>query len=209
MHEIGWVDFERIYGRVDYSKPGRFTRGRNLGVLIQLLKSSKAVRAVEIGTNRGATTRQLALASPNTKIFTFDICKDWMDHDSLEAWVVLDRAEVGLDCHGLPNVVSIVERPEDLPDEIRASGPYDFAFIDGDHREAFVRRDTRVVLESSLDDALIVWDDYAPSMHGVVAVLDHLDRQCPGQIVKIAATRVCFVQLRRILRQQLLEELAP
>ncbi len=106
-------------------------------------------RILEIGTGRGTTTAILALNHPNATIVTYDI--NPAAHENLRKSPLASRIDMRL-----------IDIHQDL-ERLRAEPPFDFIFVDGEHLESSVRRDSELAFSLLAPKGMIVWHDYSNS----------------------------------------------
>jgi predicted O-methyltransferase YrrM len=133
---------------------------------------------VEIGTNKGLTSRDLARANPDRIIYAVDYfasdgalaCEQRGERPSADDFCVHAR--------DIPNVVCVHARSATL--NYAALNNVRLVFVDGDHRFDAVKADTDAALEHlrSNEGGVIVWHDYfeqGPAWVGVKRYVDTLD----------------------------------
>lgn len=137
---------------------------------------------LEIGTFKGATTREIATAYPYIVIHTIDNC---------DPSYGLNPDEVGMECKDLPNVKLTIED----------SGRYAFPpnlgmiIIDGDNTWEGVRRDTEKALDYFRNrHGTIVWHDFDVT-HQVWWYLDWLFTHSRRDLQLVQSTQLVFLDL--------------
>lgn len=133
---------------------------------------------VEIGCNKGLTTRDIAAHNPRKIIYAVD----WFAGDGMAEEQKGERPGPHDFCvyaRRLRNVVCLHARSAEI--NYRALVDVGVVFIDGDHSHAAVKADTEAALEYFRDrrgGGIIVWHDYyedAPRWVGVKPYVDSLD----------------------------------
>lgn len=216
MHQP-WKSFADKYGPLfDVSKAPRgqaYTTGHNLQMVCTLAKFVKPLRAVEIGTAYGHTAAAIAIACPDAKVDTFDVCRE----NAGETASPFDREILPRDRVGKV----ILEQSEEIRSRVRSHiltpvlhgqslleiatfRRIQFAFIDGDHTWRNVVADTRAVLDRISSDGVIVWDDYS-TVREVGAFIDILNGRTGNRITAVKATRCCYIHLVEGQREALLD----
>jgi predicted O-methyltransferase YrrM len=114
--------------------------------ILQLARSRQAHRILEVGTYRAKSTYCLHLNCPSAEIISYDIQKI----DSLY------RSEL----EQLPNVNLRVGSFSHLGIELKKELPFDFIFIDADHRYDHVLADSLLAFDILTGQGVIVWHDY-------------------------------------------------
>lgn len=108
--------------------------------LLRIMEDSRSI--LEIGSRYGESLRWFARHCPNgSRIVTVDLgnCPDNdYGHRTGDWWD--DVCKEFSDTHDVHQIYGDSHAPETV-EKIRALGPYDFIFIDGDHSEAGVRQD--------------------------------------------------------------------
>lgn len=183
------VLFPQVHGSAvavtpDVAHPFELPYGERL-VLASICRWLAPRRIFEFGTFTGTTTRLLADLAPEALVETVDLPADEM---VWEPWVA--------------EVIGLAFEGPDYADRIRQhrvntraldyaslEGPYDLVFVDASHEYEDVLHDSRRALEMVSPGGLVIWDDYQPTVPGVVRALNELlAGGCP--IVRIASTRL-------------------
>lgn len=143
-------------------------------VVPRISKISNA-RWVEVGSYQGRSalwTLENVLRGPRSLLYCIDIFEP--NQHGLETWgdpntnyVEIFDSLVG--CH--PNVVKLAGRSRDVLPMLRGTG-FHGAYIDGDHCEASVREDLRLLWPLLLPGAVCVFDDYGWEDPGTQIVVD-------------------------------------
>lgn len=137
---------------------------------------------LEIGTYKGATARELALAYPGLKIFCVDAALPWYGQKP---------EQVGHLAKDLPNVYLTIQnsRTYAYPPTLG------MIFIDGDHSWEGVRIDTERALDYFRNrSGTIVWHDYDPT-HEVLPYLNWIHRVNGLKIKHVQCTQLAFLDL--------------
>lgn len=203
---VRWDRFAEKFGPVLEGPGGRYTAGRDLSVVLTLAKWRRPRRILEMYTAFGSTAAALGGSCPESQVHTFDVCREegGYDADSPFSGEVMERRLVGSAIGAVPNVKLLVSDGRRLPGLIRDSAPYGAVFVDGDHTFERALEDTRLALEVSEDDAVLIWDDYKHGAPGVMRLIDGMNTSAAGdRIALVEGTRVCFVALDAGLRAQL------
>ncbi len=109
--------------------------------------SVRPKRILEIGTACGRATLSLALNNPAATVVSYDI-----------------NPSAGAYIKGHPLASRIELRLMDVHQDVgklRSEPPFDFIFIDGDHAEQAVRRDSELAFSVLAPQGMICWHDYA------------------------------------------------
>ena len=140
-------------------------------MLAKIAKCLRPMRALEIGSFRGYTTKLLAEhTDPDTQIVAFDC-----DPRHGEAYRDTPCAAK------IERRVGVVESAAFAGD---ARQSYDLIFIDADHTYGAVKHDTEVVLPLLAPEGIMVWHDYAnwgrfSKKNGVPEALHKLAQKLP------------------------------
>jgi predicted O-methyltransferase YrrM len=116
--------------------------------LATIARAIGARRILEVGTFNGASAINFALACPEAVITTYDIRP--------ESGELLAGAEPEL----LRRIDRRIANFADEGPRLHAEPPYDFIFIDGNHRLEAVRRDSALALACVRPGGVITWHDY-------------------------------------------------
>ncbi|MBI2516061.1 MAG: class I SAM-dependent methyltransferase [Opitutae bacterium] len=116
--------------------------------LCTLARGIDARRILEVGTYNGASAINFALACPEAKVTTYDIRP--------ESGELLATAETEVRSQIDRRIANFATEDNRLAVE----PPYDFIFIDGDHRLESVRRDSALALRCIRPGGIIAWHDY-------------------------------------------------
>jgi predicted O-methyltransferase YrrM len=158
------------------------------------LKAIGAERALEIGTNLGETTLQLAANLPEGGImYTVDLdpsqAPELADHYSRHDRALVEKEEqrlIGRYFRGTPYEKRIVQILQDSAtiDYGKYFEQVDMAYIDGGHSYEQVRADTEKVLPRVRKGGAIFWHDYQPGCQGVTRYLHELAKQYPVKFIR-------------------------
>ena len=112
---------------------------------------------LEIGTSSGLTTRALALGKPWAKVFTVDVLSPNDVHENQRN--EHPGSQLGYFSMGLPNVFRFANGSENFDAKNKGIR---MVYIDGDHREGSVWRDSELVmaLGGEGERFIIAWHDY-------------------------------------------------
>lgn len=198
-----WHDFVKLYPLVKSPRPGAYTNGNDLAVLLALAAWRKPAKVLEMYAALGHTAANLTLACPQATVYTFDTCKEYgLWPLPGNNWEVPTREHVGREIQTLPADAKArcrlgVHPPDDMYKQIAAHGPYELAWIDGNHSWRGVVEDTRVALDTCEEDAVLVWDDYWAPCPETMAFINIMNGRCADCIVYVANSRVCYCALTR------------
>jgi predicted O-methyltransferase YrrM len=117
--------------------------------LLNLAKSRRAKRILEVGTYRARTTCALHLNCPDAVIVSYDI----QVRDSPYRQALRGKTNVHL------RHASFAASA----DALRREPPFDLIFVDGSHRFEHVVEDSQLALELLTAGGIIVWHDYRPN----------------------------------------------
>ena len=114
---------------------------------VRLYRKRKPRRVLEIGVWYGGTLHEwLRYAVPHATVVAVDI--DHRDPDSYAEWR-----------KATTNLIVLTGRSQDLIEEMREHGPYDWIFIDGDHGAAAVYADLNAALTMAARGSVILLHD--------------------------------------------------
>lgn len=148
--------------------------------LIEKIKGTKG-NLLEIGTHRGTTARELALAFPDRQVFCVDV------HDPVYG---LSLEELCGEAKNLPNVKLIL--CDSALYEYKRSDEIAFIFIDGDHTWKGIQTDTEKAMAYYRGyHGTIVWHDYVPWFQSY-DYLNWLRRTSLLDIKHVQATTMAF-----------------
>jgi len=117
----------------------------DLVFLLQLIKKTKPVRILEIGTYRAKSTYAFAINAPDATIVSYDICRvDSPYRDYLEK-----QSRCSLRIENFSKSKSILNE-----------SPFDFIFIDAGHRYQEVLDDSGLCFQVAAENGFIIWHDY-------------------------------------------------
>lgn len=168
--------FSFLSGGPFSEQSGLLVSGSEILSLAALVKFLAPKTILEIGTFRGVTTSVLALNAPKgARICTLDIAPQ-----DLEDPIVRDC----FSRYRIERIQADSTRFDYGSSDLRP----DFVFIDGDHGEDAVRKDTRNVLQFLSPGGTIVWHDYNVRHPGVVKVLHELASEIP--VFHLAGTQL-------------------
>lgn len=180
-------------------------------ILVSLVKLTDAQNLFEFGTFMGATTLLLAENTPpNAHIVTLDLPQDCASHTAHKTQDVLKDGHANdaflthtfasqgarciqrADASVQGKVTQVLENSLDLDVNARGyKGQFDFVFVDGGHAYNIVKRDTENAYRMLKPDGVVVWHDYASTIHDEVTTF--LDEHSEGRtIVHVANTMIAF-----------------
>ncbi len=143
-----------------------------LAIITALVGAANPRVVLEIGTDDGRTTLNLALNAPRATVYTLDL-------PPAERRFAPDQDPVGRRFRGTELAARIVQLYGDSAtvDLSELHGAVDFAFIDGSHEYGAVLSDSRRVVDGLASDGpgapTVVWHDYG-RWEGVTRALDEL-----------------------------------
>lgn len=162
-----------------------------IGCLCALVRHRRPKCLIEIGTWDGNTALNLAANAPDdATVTTMDLPPDWndgklaLDISPMQANVT-DRARVGLQYKGTrwePRIRQVYGDSAKV-DYGTLDGPFDFAFIDGCHDYAYVKKDTENVLAHLAPNGIVAWHDYGSS-RDVSRAVDEVARTHPLRAIE-------------------------
>jgi len=159
--------------------------------LVGLVKATRPMNLLEIGTYDGNTTLNLAAnAAAGAIVTTVDLPIEWPGRLVLNVPqaminVATKRPPVGWQYHGSQHAGSIRQILCDSAelDWKRLPVPFDFIFIDGCHHYVYVKHDTEHAVQYVKPGGLIVWHDYG-YIADVSRVVDQLALQIPIKVIQ-------------------------
>lgn len=118
-------------------------------LLYRLVRHSQSKVIVDLGTSLGLTTASMAVATPGSRVLTFEGCPQ-----------TAAVAQANFDRLGLANVSVVVGNIDDtLSPSLLALGPADFVFFDANHRYEPTVRYFETCLLNRHNDTVFVFDD--------------------------------------------------
>lgn len=208
---VSWAVFaQRFALACPPDLPGHYTSGKDLCAVLTLAKRHAPAKILEIGTGYGETAARLGDTCPDSVVHTFDVCREMGGYDTRSPFTkreVRPQAEVGRACKGKANVYPTVLPGNLIAAAVRQQAPYQFAFVDGDHKWRRVVDDTKLALECCADNAMLVWDDYWYYCPEVGRFIDTMNERAGNMICHIGETRICFSPLSAAVRAKMLEEI--
>ena len=155
----------------------------------------KAVRCagniLEIGTNEGETSRALASAFPDRRVWTVDFPGNPIIPDYQKDEVPTSDT-IGRYCKDIPNVTLLIQDSKTL--DYSAFDKVGLVFIDGDHSVDGVKLDSELALayfaNGGARPGCIVWHDYGVAACGVTA---YLDSRADLELVRVSGTPLVYV----------------
>lgn len=183
--------------------PGTSVTVFELNCILMLMRSTKALKVLEIGTFDGNTTLNLAMNLPDDgEVVTIDLPVD----EKVDLALALDRnierneterRRVGEQFRDRPHARAKIKQvfgDSARLDFAALGGPYDFAFIDGCHAYNYVKSDTQNVMRIMRPGGIIIWHDYA-MMESVSRAVDEFDGSF-GALYALELTRLAVGVLK-------------
>lgn len=157
-------------------------------VLLHLARRRRPRRFLEIGTNRGHTTRILAGKFPEMEIVTVDPGDQVPpgERPPNQATEYLPQHQIGELARDCANVRVVKRRVGEVD---WRDARFEMIFIDGNHAYGDVLRDSHLALRLVTSPGVIVWHDFN-TVRDVNLALDELELS-PG-IVWIHNTRMAY-----------------
>lgn len=182
---------QKVSVDVDVGHPFELPPGERT-ILAAVLCALNAKVVFEIGTYTGTTTRIMADAIPSGVVHSLDLPpgKNVFDADISE--------QVGTAFRNDPLYATrIIQHFGDSRtfDFSPWRGRADLVFVDGSHERDDVLSDSQRALDMLSPGGVIVWDDYQPTIPGVVAALHELGRTMP--LVHVVGTRLVIYRDKR------------
>lgn len=118
-------------------------------LLFRLVEYFKPQTIIELGTSVGLSTLYIAMANPDSSIFTLEGCT-----------TKSEQAEANFKALQVSNISQHIGRFDIvLPDVIKQAGKLDFAFIDGNHTYEATLANFETLLSIAHNDTVFVFDD--------------------------------------------------
>jgi predicted O-methyltransferase YrrM len=176
----------KIFPGIDYSKEtiivqNPFTRRRGTSIeldelmaLLAIVRHTHANKIIEVGTFDGNTTLNLALNTGDTgSVVTLDLPPEGLGEINRsrvsQPTEFEKRQYVG---HEVERKITQVYGDSAELDWRTLYGPFDLAFIDGDHTSEYVLSDTANTLSVLNPGGIVIWHDY--EYRSVAAVVDRV-----------------------------------
>jgi len=171
-------DYKEFMGRKYQLK---WTTNRDTALIVTLLAQERSI--LEVGTYLGHTTQNIATAIPNASVVTIDVTKDIVQTLPFQTHEILSNEDSGSFITA-PNVQQFKIESDDF--FAANSTGFGGVFIDGDHSEAQVMKDSISACKLVEKNAgIVVWHDVYPencqeykTNPGVVNVLKALPYKC-------------------------------
>ena len=193
MQSITLQDFGDWYGWVpDKAVDGKYADTNDRQIINSLCAFVRPARVLEIGINEGRTAELLLRCSPWIREYVgVDVQAGFIP--ALEqqrgevpvagavARLVNDKRLTVVLCTG----GTCLTMPE-----LTGSGGFGLIYIDADHTEQGVERDTMLAEKVRAERSCIVWHDYHPDLPGVVKFLDRYSQGTA--IAHGTGTRIAF-----------------
>lgn len=135
--------------------------------LCAIIRHRGSRNILEVGTFDGNTTLNMAInAGDEGRVTTIDLPPDWDGKYEIRVpglYVnVTDRGTVGAQYRSHPAAARITQVFGDSAglDWSKLGGPFDLAFIDGNHHHDYVKSDTANALRHLRPGGVIAWHDY-------------------------------------------------
>lgn len=156
--------------------------------LAAITQSARGKKVLEIGTYDGNTALLFAAnAGEAGSVVTVDLPPDF-DPQRDGATLGFPTTKINVtprdivagqyQGHPLATRITQVYADSTTLDWNTLGGPFDLIFIDGCHKEQFVRADTQNALKHLTPGGILLWHDYGMS-DGVTVVVDELSRNIP------------------------------
>lgn len=176
----------------------RLTPAHEVRFLCWLAQQTRG-NVVEIGCNKGLTTRDFASTNPDKIIYAVDYFADDASMALEQQCEKPSPQDFCIYAREMPNVVCIHEKSARL--NYWALQNVKLAFIDGDHSLESVKADTEAALAffQSHRGGIIVWHDYydeSPSWVGVKQYVDSLGLD----IERVDGTWLALARIKRVSR---------
>jgi predicted O-methyltransferase YrrM len=174
-------------------------------VFYAFLKCKKIENILEIGTNLGYTTKNIALNYPNSKVYTIDIYRELgiVQQDNPCLNEIPSKSDVGKEAHNINNVTQLYGNSNDYD---FGNTIFDAIFIDGNHSYEGVSKDFHNLLSYIKDGTIISFHDVNdnPIVEGVTRFLNELEQK--GITVnKVNNSNVAFIIFKNIYFKQINE----
>jgi predicted O-methyltransferase YrrM len=180
---------KNIFPGIDYSKDtiiiqNPFTRRRGTSVeldelmaILAIVRHTNANKIIEIGTFDGNTALNLALnVRDSGSIVTVDLPPEGfsgLNQSGIRQPDNFERRQyVG---HQVEKRITQIYGDSAKIDWSSIGGPFDLAFIDGDHTSPYVLSDTRNILSILNPGGIVIWHDY--EYRSVATILDRAVEQ--------------------------------
>lgn len=171
----------------------RFTTKEDVSAIIHLIKSNVTGNIVEIGANRGVTTRNLALNFPDRIIYGVEYIgknRTMIQEQAGEC----PEGSVFERCEDMPNVVCIHGSGKDVNygGLVNAQA----VFIDGDHSYEGVKADTLNAF-SQIKSGLLIWHDCSENetWSGVLKWLNEFENGSGVGVTRVSNSTLAFAVL--------------
>lgn len=151
---------------------------------------TRASKALEIGTDEGNTTLNLAAnVEPGGTVVTVDVPDDWPGHKNLNP-----KRKLGSQFEGTPQAGVIEQILGDSAelDWGELGGPFDLILIDGSHDYECVQQDTDNALAHLAAGGVVIWHDYG-ALRPVSRVVDEVARERP--VCALRGTRLAVLRI--------------
>jgi predicted O-methyltransferase YrrM len=137
------------------------TPEKDASVLYKIIASIKPEFILEIGTFYGHITYGFSVNSPQSKIFTIDICKEMgikvPEHQEIET---LEKEKVGMIFKNKNTNITQIFGDSRRFSTYKGLPHFDFVFIDGNHSRESIISDTKNIFNKTRQNAVVFWHDY-------------------------------------------------
>ena len=171
---------------------GEYLTAVERAVLVTLCGRARARRVLEFGCQDGGTADALLSALPG--IVRYDGVDLPPDVEAaLESERKWKPVEAGAKAkHHAGFFLGLADSRKLTRADLRVG--YDFVFIDGGHDYETVLHDTELAMELIRSGGIIAWHDYNDSPEiGVRKVVDKVNAEVGGRVVKVDGTWLCFL----------------
>jgi precorrin-6B methylase 2 len=171
-----------------------FTGEYDIRAMFFAFKQHHDIKSIlEIGTNLGYTTKNIALNFPQAKVYTIDIYKELgiVQQDNPCLGEIPCQSEVGREAKNCKNVVQIYDNSGTYRYKMLS---FDCVFIDGNHSYEGVRNDFLNLIGHFEKDAIISFHDVNdnPITEGVTRFLKELE-QLGISVFKVNNSNVAYI----------------
>lgn len=192
MQRLTLQDFKARFGWVpDAAVESKYADAYDRQIINSLCAFVRPARVLEIGINEGRTAELLLRCSPwITEYVGVDVPEGFVPELSGQRGEVPAGGAVARFVND-PRLKVVVSSVGTYPDIAQLTGAgFGLVFIDADHSERGVERDTLLAESVTTGGACLVWHDYHPSLPGVVRFLDR--RSETHSVFNVAGTRIVF-----------------
>jgi predicted O-methyltransferase YrrM len=201
MAVIGRELFHQVFGdRIKRNSP--FTMERDLSVLLSLLNSFRPKRVVEIGVQSGMTARVILEVCPFIESYVgIDVGPDFVTALPFQMREKPRRVGEKALKDSRFRAVVLNGGTKDLVENESLVGqtfpvPVDFVYVDADHSDEGISRDSELARRISHPGGIVAWHDYSPRLPGVVRFIDEQNAERGNHIVSVGGSMMCFEIIR-------------